>query len=146
MIHESHVLTLSIDTLAIPVDIAIPTKHFRLLLAPNLRGIPNDQLRAFARELLKRGLVYFCAWGEDCERMHDCVDEEATLADLAGEPGLHIMTTWHKEDSLEDATEFFRDSARPSDDYELDSRFWIALALRNEAWAKIMREVLQGRR
>lgn len=145
MLREPQLAVRTIHDLTLPPDLRIPTKYFRLLLAADLNDIDNAQLVGFSRELLERGIVYFCAWGKDCERIHDCMDEVIVAKELASESCVTPVTTWHGDESLEEATEFLRDFTKPYDEYESDSYFWLALALKNEDWAATMRSVLQGR-
>jgi len=66
-----------------------------------------------AHSALKSGMVYFCAWGPDCERFHGIVDEVVVEDDI-GERLFFgknrsdtIMTTWHDDEPLNEALDFF---------------------------------------
>jgi hypothetical protein len=111
-------LSAQLGELSFPKELQIPTKSFRLFLAADLRGVRSEQMIAFANEALVRGMVYFCGWGEDCERMHDCVDQAAIEAETEGRLEGTVMTTWHSDESLQEAVGFFRDLARPSAEFE----------------------------
>src|ERR1035438_5466181 len=59
----------------------------------------------------------FAAWGPDCERVHDAMD-----AEIVGEnpPTTYIgcvMTTWHAEDTLREAFDYFLDCTTPNEDF-----------------------------
>ena len=99
------------DFASMPDSIALPTHHFIAFLAVDAVGVDSAVLAEFSRRLLRCGCVSFCAWGLDCERVHDVFDGECF--DL--EPV--IMTTWHTEDSLDEALWFFVSSAFPDDGY-----------------------------
>lgn len=144
VIREDRVIVRKVEELEFPLDLKVPTKYFRLLVAADLTDTPTEQLLAFARQLIEKGIVYFCAWGPDCERMHDCLDGEVVAAELAGDLSVAPLTTWHEHESLTEATEFFRDLAIPERTYGAESRFWVALALQNEGWAVSMQRTLRG--
>jgi hypothetical protein len=142
MIPADRLLILHSDHLAFPVDVDIPTKYFRLLVAADYKGIPTKELLAFARDLLKRGVAYFSVWGEGCERMHDCMDEEISAAELERNSVVEPLTTWHANEPLEETAQFFRDWAKPEEKYESESRFWVCLAVGKAKWADVMKETV----
>lgn len=53
---------------------------------------------------MKLGCLYFLAWGEDCEEWHDAVDRANINAfenrEIPDE--CFVMTTWHKDEPLEE--------------------------------------------
>lgn len=80
---------------------------FTCLCAMDARVVSADKLRTFCSHLLRLGCAYFCAWGPDCERVHDAMDRQ-----VVGDDSPHtylgcVMTTWHANDSLDDALFFF---------------------------------------
>lgn len=85
--------------------------RFTVLLAADTTGAEVSVLAGFARKLLQAGCVYFCAWGPDCERVHDIFDE------MCFEVAPVIMTTWHSDESLDEALWFFLKGAVPDDRY-----------------------------
>jgi hypothetical protein len=74
--------------------------------------------------------------------MHDCADEAAVLAEIEGRWSGHLMTTWHANESLEEAAIFFRDAARLSAEYAEADCCWIGLSLNDQSWTEVMRRVL----
>jgi hypothetical protein len=60
---------------------------FCLLLAINASGISNEFIFQTAEKLIEMGIVYLCAWGPDCERVHDDFAEAKILGER------HIMTS-----------------------------------------------------
>jgi hypothetical protein len=86
-------------------------------------------------------MVYFCAWGPDCERFHDIVDELVIEDDMG--PRLFfgnsrsdtIMTTWHDDELLNEALDFFANLSCPTAGFERNSNFWLAVSLNNTEWA-----------
>ena len=99
---------------------------------------------AFANGALARGMVYFCGWGEDCERMHDCVDQAAIKAETEGRLRGTVMTTWHSDENLQEAVAFFRDLALPSVEFEEESCYWVAFSLKSSSWTRVIENVLHA--
>jgi hypothetical protein len=123
-----------------PSGVEIPHGRFRLFVAADATHISTETISEFARSALTNGMVYFCAWGQGCERFHDIVDE-IIVADGIGEQlfvrpnkGDVIMTTWHDDETLEDALDYFINSARPTDGFEPHSEYWVAICLTNHVW------------
>jgi hypothetical protein len=139
----------SLQSLQWPDALKIPSKRFRLFVAADVRSIDTPKLADFGGMALKKGMVYFCAWGPDCERFHDIVDEVIVMDDLGQRffvgPSPHdtVMTTWHDKETLEDAVEFFTSAAFPSDGFEPDSNYWVAICLQNSEWETTIREQFQ---
>ena len=71
-----------LPSLGWPSALVIPSMRFRLFVAADVMGVAVDVIGEFAHSALTRGMVYFCAWGPDCERFHDIVDETITLDEL----------------------------------------------------------------
>ena len=118
--------------------------HFLLFLAWDAPDIAEEELISLFRPLVDRGLVYFCAWGANCEKVHDAVDH-------ADRERLHqpddfdriIMTTWHAKESLAIALWFFKVCAVPVEAYDPANCDRFAVAVGNPDWAaELEREVL----
>jgi hypothetical protein len=68
----------------------------------------------FVLAALQQGMVYCCVWGPGCEGFHDIIDDivvEDGLSErrvVGATPNDVIMTTWHANESLEEALEFFK--------------------------------------
>jgi hypothetical protein len=124
---ELFLLTLP-DFSSVPTSISLPTHHFVALLATDATGVDAEVIAEFSRRLLRAGCVYFCAWGPDCERMHDVFD--SVCFDV--EPV--IMTTWHAKESLDEALWFFVSCAFPDDGYRNTSRTALAISIGKPDW------------
>ncbi len=110
-----------------PASLQLPSRRFRLFIAADSRDTSVGAVSEFVKAALKQGAVYCCVWGPGCERFHDIIDE------VVVEDGLHermfvgptpsdvIMTTWHSEESLEEALDFFTTSAQPTKGFVADS-------------------------
>src|ERR1041385_553830 len=98
-----------LQDLSWPASLQLPNSRFRLFVAADSRDSSTDAISEFVLAALQRGMVYCCAGGPGCERFHDIVDE------IVVEDGLSerrfvgpttadvIMTTWHADESLEEA-------------------------------------------
>ena len=104
------------DLTALVEGIEPPTPEYVLLICADTVAIPGPQLAAIADKLLATGAGYVCCWGPDCERLHDCFDEASQYRGTRG-AGV-IMTTWHNNESLEEAAWFATHSAYPEEHYE----------------------------
>ena len=131
-----------------PASFRIPSPRFRLFVAANTSELPVEIMSRFVTAALSAGMVYFCAWGSGCERFHDIVDEILVEDDLgprkfAGPTSNDkVMTTWHSQDTLEEALDFFATFAIPTDGFKRDSGFRVVVCLSNSGWAAIARSVI----
>ncbi len=60
------------------------------------------EISRVAEVLLGSGGVYFCTWGNGCERVHDIIEVDPDPADDSV-----VMTTWHDDETLDEALWFF---------------------------------------
>lgn len=132
---ELYFLSLT-DFPSMPDSISMPSRYFTAFLAANAGGIDAHVLADFSRKLYRAGCVYFCIWGADCGRVHDVFDLEC----LDAEPV--IMTTWHSDDSLDEALWFFVFNAHPDDGYFDATRSALAISIGNPAWDEQIRKRL----
>jgi hypothetical protein len=128
----------------------LPTKRLRLFVAADVTELSADALADFAWAALCSGMVYFCAWGRDCERFHDIVDE-VVVQDALGDrrfvgPTANdtVMTTWHEHESLNEALDFFTGSAIPTQGFATDSSLRLVICIGNPDWADTASHVLQS--
>ena len=130
-----------------PTDLKIPSRRFRLLVVADMTEVSTDIISQFAYAALKSGMVYFCAWGPGCERFHDIVDEVCVEDDLGARlfvgPNSHdvMMTTWHDDDTLDEAVEYLTNSTYPTDGFAEGSEYWIAICVNNSEWAATIRQL-----
>jgi hypothetical protein len=75
---------------------------------------PEDQIeiQRFAVEAVGSGCAYVVAWGKGCSHVHDSFD----LASIDADPDRHVMSTWHDDESLEEALYFALYDAWPDPD------------------------------
>ena len=115
----------------------LPEGHsFVALVAWNAEHASVDSIGELAEDLLKAGCVYVCCWGQDCERVHDVVDEVA----IEHNPdGPLIMTTWHAEGRLEDALCFMLFSTEPVEELRGQCTAAVAVSVGSQTWASTIR-------
>ena len=94
-------------------------------------------------------MVYFCSWGPDCERFHDIVDDVILEDDLGqrrfvgSDESAFVQTTWHANDELDEALDFFARFAHPPGSFEPASDYWLAVTVGNPEWAASIRRILK---
>jgi hypothetical protein len=120
-------------------------RYFTLLLAWDAPTEERTKLREIMQPLVDLGLVYFCAWGQGCQAVHDAVDMcDIARENHAAKPELFIMTTWHDDEPLEDAVWFFKELALPDETHGVPSFDRFAVAVGNPEWAdNITRALLE---
>jgi hypothetical protein len=133
-----------------PASLKLPSKRFRLFVAADISHLSVSAVADFALAALSSGMVYFCAWGRDCEKFHDIVDEVIAKDDTAERrfagPSADdvVMTTWHENQSLEEALDFFAACTVPTDGFMPDSSFRLAICVGNPAWAATAKQFLES--
>jgi len=141
MKQEKRFAVIQVPNLNWPVLLQIPSRRFRLFVAADVTGVSTQAIADFAVAALNMGMVYFCSWGQDCERFHDIVDEVLIADDLAEQKFSRpsnddvVMTTWHADDTLEEALDFLATSAAPTDGFAPDSDFRLVICVGNSDWA-----------
>lgn len=109
---------LDLDSVAPPAAFGLRDgEKFTCFCAMDARGTDTRTIANFCSILLSLGCAYFCTWGPDCERVHDIMDRQ-----VIGEnpPDTYlgcVMTTWHENDSLEEALNFFLTCTEPVEDF-----------------------------
>ena len=122
------------------------SKHFGLLIGADARNIPDANVRALAEGCIGKGLAYLCAWGPDCERVHDLFDEEDRLKELHRKRDPRwkadedvLMTTWHAHEPLSYAVWHFTYCAVPTSYFSSDCDDWIVAIIGNQEWENEVR-------
>lgn len=133
-----------------PAKLDIPSKRFRLLVAADTSKVSTQALSTFAAAALERGMVYFCSWGEGCERFHDIVDEVIVQDDFGANrfrgssPEDVIMTTSHGDEPLEEALFYIAALAVPTTGFLPESDFRVVVCVGNSDWATEARTYLES--
>ena len=151
MAEENRFAVIQLAELKWPTALRWSGDRFRLFVAADISNVGIDVVSQFAAAALNKGMVYFCAWGRDCEKFHDIVDE-VVVNDELGErrfvgPTANdtVMTTWHDDETLEEALDFFVTLAVPTQGFEVDSGFRVVMCLGNSGWAETATRVLQSK-
>lgn len=99
----------------LPSTLTLSSPEFTCLLAWDANEIESAVAIGIMERLLEMGCVYLCCWGQGCERCHDIMDE--VIAGKVDSQGRRqdIVTTWHAEDSPDEALDFFLDLASPTE-------------------------------
>ena len=123
-------------------------QKFSCLCVIKVAAASTDEVSGFCRRLIELGCGYFCAWGQDCERVHDIMDE---LIVGDNPPDTYIgclMTTWHAKESLSDAINYFLTCTVPDDEYAPDGcAHGLVVEVGSPEWAtgveKLLRESMR---
>ena len=131
----------SIDQL--PDELSLASQRFCLLLAMDADAVSSDLVFDTALTLVRRGLVYLCAWGPGCKRVHDIFDDAALGTDLVlrltGDDV--IMTTSHEGEPLTETLWYFVHSAFPTPGLEQGCSDWIVACVGKHEWARKIRDI-----
>lgn len=73
-------------------------------------------------------------------KLHDIFDE-VHAGDRSIEPSFTLMSTWHSDESLEEALAFFIHRSSPLDT-EIDTTSYIAVSVERVDWAKKTERIL----
>ncbi len=130
-------------------EIGPVSKYFGLLLALDTTGRAVSPIFDVATQLLANGLAYLCAWGPDCERLHDIFDEAILGRELDGNASPEtsngtVMTTWHSNESLKEVLWYFVHSAFATEGYERECKDWVIATIGNAEWEQEVRRSIRG--
>lgn len=97
------------------------SKYFTLFIANNI-ALDIDNFFEKAKDLIKTGLAYMCAWGNGCSVLDNLFDDASVILEIDGEVEKAddenvIMTTWHEDESLKEALHFFVTNTSPTEKY-----------------------------
>ena len=114
------------------------TRRFTALIACDSDQLAVEEIGEFAVGLMEQGGIYVCCWGNGCERFHYIIDKIWVAREMDGKCGAvtnnsTLMTTWHNDESLDEALWFLLSCAWPLDD-EMESCSTIAITIGNESW------------
>ena len=128
-----------------PADLSLASSGFVCLIAWDARSATLDEITEFARRLLQAGVVFVCAWGPDCERVHDIVDAEREGSTPPSAVDRVVMTTSHDNESLAEALRFAL-VAWPHEGYEEHCRSTLGVAIGSPSWAAEIRNAFSNPR
>jgi hypothetical protein len=92
--------------------------RFILFIGADASFASDDVLSSYAAAAISAGCVYVCAWGPDCERVHDYFDiADLEMSGWSGD-GAVVMSTWHPNESLIEALYYALIVAMPENEDE----------------------------
>ena len=86
------------------------------LVVWNARHVEPAMIGAVVESLLKSGCTFLGAWGDDCGRVHDIADEVLVEREVYRGIPSDVMTTFHPNESLNDALWFVLNLSAPMAD------------------------------
>jgi len=114
---------------------------FVAFTAMDARAVDDADLKTFCSALLEHGCAYLCTWGPDCERVHDAMDRCVVDNDPPNSSRGTVMTTWHDQESLEEALDFFLSCTLPDESFAPHGcNRAIAIAIGSSEWVNAIRE------
>jgi hypothetical protein len=116
-----------------PVLLESPQPHFVALLAMDARSVDRDEIGALAKKLIDQGMVYLCAWGPDCKRVHDVFD--VAKAGRVETDDAFVLTDWFEEEDLDDAL-WDAVFAPPAEAYIDTCRAVVAIVVDQPGWSE----------
>jgi hypothetical protein len=129
-----------------PAGIRDPHPHFVLFVAADARGVRDEPIAEFADRVISQGAVYLCAWGPDCERVHDVFDDVLLQKSIDGEASFSreriVMTTWHDEEPLDEALYYALFESIPAMDYFDSCHAVLSICVGQPEWADEVRRLL----
>jgi hypothetical protein len=96
-----------------------PTSEpYALLVLVNVEDVTSEEQAAISRAIVSTGARYVAAWGHECSSWDDSVDYAYLETDQNFQPPdeTFVMTTWHENQSAEEAFEFLWMCALIDDD------------------------------
>jgi hypothetical protein len=113
--------------------VVLPSARTVLFIAADAHGVRTDTIAHVAERMLASGVVYVCVWGSGCKRVHDIFDD-VHVGDGTIESNFTLMSTWHGDESLEEALWFFIQCALPLDT-EIEETSYLAVTVGSAEWA-----------
>ena len=110
--------------------------NFALLLVMDGRKELVGDLDNIPQHLIEEGLVYVCTWGEDCNRIHDIFDEVVIQMEIESKKEIPIMTTWHADETIDEALWFFLFTAIPDEVYLDTCKTAYVVSVGSTEWTK----------
>jgi hypothetical protein len=128
------------DLAAWEVPASAAFEQFTTFLALNADQYADEEISALGRRLRAAGLVYLCAWGPECGRVHHLFDLVFIDEEQSGTQRSFLMTTDHEDEPLakglwfaldalgEDVKDLFKSAVvigTDRDDWRREIRSWL---------------------
>jgi hypothetical protein len=131
------IFLLELDSIALPFPRpALPSRYFSCFSAMAATPLSADEIGGFSEHLLRAGCAYFCAWGPDCGRVHDIMDQVIVGGNPPESSFDDIMTTWHPEDLLPEALDFFFTWTEPYEAFKDECRTALIISVGSSEWSR----------
>jgi hypothetical protein len=88
------------DLAAWDVPASAGFEQFTAFLALNADRYADQEISALGERLRAAGLVYLCAWGPECGRVHVLFDQVFIAEEQLGTQRSFLMTTDHEDEPL----------------------------------------------
>ena len=136
--HERAMYVVELPRLAdYPEELERPGPHFVVFVAADVTAASDEELAGFARALVTQGASYVCTWGPGCERLHDAVDVERDA--LHDGSDSVVMTSWHADDTLDEALWFALFATVPDERYIETTDAVLAVVVAEPNWVAQVR-------
>ena len=123
---------------------SFPAKSSSACARFDASSVSTEEISEFCSHLIRLGCAYLCTWGPDCERVHDIMDETVVGDNPPDTYRGCLMTTWHAQDSLVEAVDFFLASTIPDEKFApTGCAFGLAIAVGSAEWAKTIERELR---
>lgn len=122
-----------------PEEVVLSSPRFACLLAWDATDVDAERVDRLARKLLDSGAVYISAWGPDCERVHDIIDEQGLGPNPPAVVDRGVITTWHATEPLAEAIWFVLHNSWPDETCAAECGATLGVAIGSPAWATEIR-------
>lgn len=121
-------------------------RPFTCFCAMDAKSVSDNALQLFCMALLRLGCAYLCTWGPDCERVHDVMDSVAVGDNPPTRHAGCVMTTWHANDSLDEALDYFLTCTYPDEEYAPDGcDFALIISAGSSDWSAVIAQQVTSR-
>jgi len=128
----------------LPVDLGLPDAYCVALVAWDARQATDEEISDFALRLVRSGAAYVCAWGPDCQRVHDIIDKVIIDLESRGIERIQpVITTWHANETLASAMWFTLFCAVPDDAVYNECGATLGIAVGCSEWADDIRRAFR---
>ena len=111
------VYSLELESFCELSEVSFPSEYFVLLIAADYSALTEKEISDISLLLINRGLKYILCWGNDCEKAHDAFDLGNILWEEESATENHVMSTWHNDESFEEALWFCLYNALLDDEF-----------------------------
>ncbi|MCH2175706.1 MAG: hypothetical protein MK193_08260 [Lentisphaeria bacterium] len=123
-------------------QLSFPTPYFTVLLCADFQASNDSGLSSAIDTLIKKGNLYFCAWGNACEKAHDWYDDAIVEYDIKNKLKYGVTTTWHDKETLASALWYLLYCAIVDEQHE-DTCSTIVITVADEGWNQKITDYLE---